>query len=746
MAAPLQPSVRFTFLLAKVPAALGITTYRWSHRPYADAGAWSEGRLTKWASIERSLSTFDGDYDIASTEVEVDDSDGLFRGLLAGATTRYFTGREAAIELLSEAGRIAGTAWRTLIRGRVSNVQAIPGRKAKIKLSDEVGSHFSGFDLEKKLGVRITRREHPNATDKVVNRIYPIVIGEHSDVGAVDENGNPADKGLLPVIDVGDYLLGEDGETYDDVPLASLSAPASLTATVNGTAGTTTITYDVTAVSPYGETTSSSVTVTNANATLSGVNNVALTWAEQDGTVEFRVYKNGKLLARLNNAESYLDPETTYTDDGSDSLGTIAPPPTNTARVDQVLTDGTSAFGWGRLILKIGAAAEVTHLYASNLAEGEPPKRVRVDESLYGSEFLVYDRTGWPHANPYIEINGIRMGVAYARGPRLKHHRDGVVTITWNGCGDEDEGDGTGETITDAFKALQHVLNEYRLKDSGVGYLTGTFGPLETYSNSVAKLKTSAFAACQTLTQTWIGGAGYQAAFALTEPISLREFLRRFNVTFACHVGTNHHGQMFPVLVDDTAASTTGRLYRDRIEILSMVSQEIDHEAVETKVTYHYDWDTEAGKFRVTDQVIEDTAASDAYFAPREREVRQCHYTRHEASAIDANSRHLTRSKVARRYLGFKADFTGLEDELGAQVRVTHYDGAGGTDGDAATPMLVFTHLTNPHPPEHTVLTCLDLGRILSTGFPLMVTDASAAVLGDETSSSLPTVGAYELR
>jgi hypothetical protein len=38
------------------------------------------------------------------------------------------------------------------------------------------------------------------------------------------------------------------------------------------------------------------------------------------------------------------------------------------------------------------------------------------------------------------------------------------------------------------------------------------------------------------------------------------------------------------------------------------------------------------------------------------------------------------------------------------------------------------------------------LGRILSTGFPLMVTDASAAVLGDETSSSLPTVGAYELR
>lgn len=749
---PLQPSIRFTFRLAKVPAALGTTVYRWATRPFADVGAWTEGRLLKWGSIERAASTPDGDYDIASVDVELDDSDGLFRGLLADPTTRYMTSREAAIELLSEAGRAAGTAWRSLFRGRVTDIQCPPGRKARLRLADEVGSHFSGFDLEKTLGVRITRREHPNAEDNVVNRIYPIVIGEHSDIGAVDENGAVADKGLLPVIDVGDYLLTDDGTTVDDVPVQYLQAPTNLSAVIAGTSGSTTITYAVTALSPYGETTSATVTTTTAPAILNGTDYVTLSWDEVPGAIEYRVYRStgsagAGLVVRLNNGETYTDPETTWDDTGV-SATAQAPPATNGALVDQVLGDGTAIFGWGRLITKIGANAEVHHVYASDLATGTTPKRVRMDESVYGGEFLVYGRSGWPHDDPYIEINGIRMGVIYARGPRLQHHRDGVVTIAWNGCGDDDVGDGTGEIIDEAFQALQHVLNEYVLKDDGLGYHTGDFGPLETYSNGVAKLKTSSYASAQALTVTWIGGSGYLAAFAITEPISLREFLRKFCVTFACHLAANHHGQIYPFLLDDTAGSTSGRLYRDRIEIGELVSQQIDHDAVETKVIYHYDFDTEANRFRVTDQVIEDETATAAYLGePRMRSPRECRYTRDAATALDSNSRHLTRYKVAPRYLGFRTDFTGLEDETGAQVRVTHYDGAGGVNGDDKTPFVVMKHLVAPAAPEHVVLTCIDLGRMLSTGFPLLQDEATmSGNLGDETSSSLPPTGAYELR
>ncbi len=64
-----------------------------------------------------------------------------------------------------------------------------------------------------------------------------------------------------------------------------------------------------------------------------------------------------------------------------------------------------------------------------------------------------------------------------------------------------------------------------------------------------------------------------------------------------------------------------------------------------------------------------------------------------------------------------------------------------------ATPFLVYAHRTNPKAPESVTLTGLDLGRILTTGVPLLVAlDVNGFVLGDETSSSPPTVGAYELR
>ena len=320
------------------------------------------------------------------------------------------------------------------------------------------------------------------------------------------------------------------------------------------------------------------------------------------------------------------------------------------------------------------------------------------------------------------------MGVAYARGPRLEHHRNNSVTITWNGCGDDDVGDGSGETITEAFPTLLHILNEYVLRDNGLGYRTGDFVDIEEYSNGVAKLKASGFEDCQALTVEWIGDRGYQAAVAITEPTSLREFLRRFNVTFACNMGTNHHGQFYPVLINDTADPTEGRHYRDRIEVISMESQDIDHDAVETKVTYHYDWDAEQQQFRITDQVIEDEEASEAYFVPRERAVRQCYYTRHEATALDASSRHLTRYKVAPRYVEIRTNLLGLEDEIGAQVRLTHYDGAGGVDGDVETPFLVIGHKTDPNPSESTTLTLMDLGRIISAGAgPIFTADGEFA-------------------
>lgn len=739
----LQPSIRFVLRLLEPGGAT--TVYRWAKRPFADQTEWTEGRLSGWGRITRQLSTFDGSYNVGSTDVTVDDSDGLFRGLLSGATTRFMTAREGAIELLSEYGRAAMLPWRRLFRGRITDVQVKPGRKATIRLADEVGSHFTGFDLEKVIGVRITREMFPNAPEESINRIFPIVIGEHQDFGVVDVNGNPADKGLLPVVDVGDEMVGSEGTTPPGDVVRRYLSPPEVTVTVNGTPGGTQYVYRVTALSPYGETTPTTVTINNGPAVLNGTDNFTFDIVGQDGATGFKIYgryeQDRKKLALVTSGTAV------FVDDDDSYLFESTWPDVNGAQVDQADGTGETFYGWARLITKIGANAEVIHVYASDLNPGGSPKRVRMPESVYGSEFLVYGRPGWPHADPWVEVGGVRFGCIYARGPRLEQHRAGTVTITWNGCGDDEVGDGTGPTIDEAFKALQHVLNEYVLKDSGNGYRTGTFGPLEAYADGQAKLRTSAFLECQALTAEWIGDRGYLAAFAIVEPINVREFLRRFCITFACHVGSDHHGQMFPVVIPgpDTDPSL-GRHYRDRIEVIRLQDQTLQHGDVETRVTYHYDWDTEAGAFRVTDRVVEDAAYSAAYFAPREKSSRECYYTRDQATAYDAASRHLARVKVAPRFVSFDVDLTGLEDEVGVQIRLTHYDGAASSAGDDATPMLVWGHSVAPERPETVTLTCLDLGRMLVVIAPAMGPDlTSEFILGDEESFAPPPVGAFEL-
>jgi hypothetical protein len=742
MAVPLQPSVWLTFRLEQVPEGTGTTVYRWAAQPLADAGAWKEGRVTSWGDIERALSTPDGDYDIAQCQVTIDDSDGLFRGLLSGVATRYFTNREAAIELLSQAGRAAGTTPRMLFRGRVSDVQAEVGRTVTLKISDIVGGRFSGFDLDKLIPQVKISEAVPNAEEKVRDRVVPIIVGEHTDVGVVDENGAAADKGLLPVVDVGDTMVRDDGSDVPaDVVPVRLGSPTGLTAASSGTIGTTAYRYGVTAFSEFGETTESATITIIGPDILNGTDYVDLTWDAVEGAVRYVVYGR-----HINTGRRFLASVSTATfhDDGSASMGSTAPPATNTAQVVQDVGGGT-AFGWGMLVVGLGAI-DVHHVYASDLSAGAQPKRVRMPESAYGSDILAPGRAGWPFADDYLELNGVRFTAVFARGERLAHHRNGTVTIAVNGCGAEDVGDGSGEMIDEAFLALQWFINEHVLKDSGIGYRTGNYGPLETYFNGDSMLQTTKVAACQALTVDWMGGSGYIANWALTEPISLREFLRRFCVTFACHIGTNHFGQVFPVLIDDTADPTDGRLYRDRIEIRSLVAQDFDHDAVETKVTGHYSWDADAQDFRFKDIIIEDTVASAYHLAPRERSVRQCYYTHDQSTFVDSMSRHLTRYKLAPRYLAFQTDLTGLEDENGEQVRVTHYDGAGGVDGDDETPMLVMKHRVDPNAPENVTLTCFDLQRILTTSFPLLATDVSSGVLGDETSTSDPTTGAYELR
>jgi hypothetical protein len=76
------------------------------------------------------------------------------------------------------------------------------------------------------------------------------------------------------------------------VELYAVAAPGGLTAVVVGTAGTKTIVYQITALNSLGETTGSvQVSVTTANATLSGSNYVQLNWVASDNATSYNVYR-----------------------------------------------------------------------------------------------------------------------------------------------------------------------------------------------------------------------------------------------------------------------------------------------------------------------------------------------------------------------------------------------------------------------------------------------------------------------
>lgn len=154
------PCIRVSLVLAKYPATEGTTTYYWSSRPLADAGAWSDGRVVGIGEISRSCTDQDGNYQVSSVSIALSDDDALFRTLLDDANAQFLIGREVTIELLSEAGRAAAAAWRPLFRGVCTEAQLGRERTATIVATDILGSKFSSFDLEREIGL-VLGTEHP---------------------------------------------------------------------------------------------------------------------------------------------------------------------------------------------------------------------------------------------------------------------------------------------------------------------------------------------------------------------------------------------------------------------------------------------------------------------------------------------------------------------------------------------------------------------------------------------------------
>ena len=710
-----QPTVWLEFTPRAYPGGSPASdmTYRLATGPHAFP-TMIEGRVTPggWGTIERALSDWRGNPEASVVAVQCADSDGLLRALTEAIGLTAYAKAETSIKFLSEAGRHAGLEPRIVHRGYLTRPpQPGPGRTASIETVDAASSPWYALDPQAPLQkVFITRADCEAAglvgtAKEVLGKPYNIVIGEHSDAGALDANGADARKGMVPVDDLGDVA-----------PAQAVIPPPILTASVVGSTGSTTVHYAVSMVTADGETVwSNIVTLTNSLPTSSrdASNYNQLTWVAPPGweavyterAIAFRVGGRStnpptQYLDLMNNDSTFVNPEYAYRDDHDrDVEKPPAAPGVGTAK---------TAPAWGLLVWALGYT-ELLGVFGSNLADGTAPARVLLDPE--DQDLRTPASTAWPHDDPWIELtradgSTIRVSGFYAKGIRLTHHRAGTVKFAVNCCGVTDTGDDTGQSISEAGEGYLWVLNELALKHGGEGYRTGPHWPLETFSDGTTVLNTTAIRAFQDATVRFIGGRGYQLHLCLTETVTLNQFEQWFNETFQCYSGSLDNGQRGLWVIDDTADPAAGRHYRHRIEIPATLPEPtLADDEVENALSFVYDWDPDAKRYRAEPETLAH-ADSQAIYGRRQAHgtdtALELRCTRDRATARDAMARRLLHNRVAPIYQTWTTDLAGLEQSLGTLARVTHPDGTG-VDGYVDRPFFIVRKGLDPNGPAQRV-------------------------------------------
>lgn len=747
MAVPKQPTVRLVFHLEKVPAESGTDTYRWATEPLADV-QFSEGRIKQdsFGEIVHQLSSHDGHYAGASVRCVLDDQDGAIGALLGAEDTQYFIGRDATLELLSVAGRAADLEWRPLFHGRVADAQPGAGRTVTFEVRDLLSSEFAGLSLDRPVGrTLIKASEHPDCPASALNTMYPIVIGEHSDKGTIDADGNEAEQGTLPVKFVGYRRIRNDGELGGEGGPVYMGPPLNVIGTVVGAGGSRTLYYSVSAITETGETIASGIAeVASAPDLLTASDYVALTWSPP------ALYGDQVLRWRINGREAnpptrYVgltaDATAAFNDQGQDGENLPTSPEVSNAIVDTPTGDGGTELAWGKLLLALGAV-KPSALFVSNLG-GEDEARAAAGRKAYSLEsedvLSPYLDNGdvnptWPYDDPWIEINGIRATYILLKGPRLQEHLDGKVTIAWNGCGYDASGDWDGPVVDQPGEAIPLFINEFLLKNGGEGYRGGSFGPLEEFPDGVPMINTASFDACQALSATWMGTSkGYLCQWYIDDTAtSVRQVLQWLAMTFGWFFTAADFGQIFAVCIDDTGDLEGAAAYREDIEIIDaeLPPAEIRYSDIENRITYQFHFMPDQKKYRSQVKTISDEDARDALRGTwHESGTIDLRCSNDRATCEDAMARRLLRRKYPAVYQTWSTGMAGIEQAFTPQpVLVTHT--GGGRGGYAAHPMFVMQRVFDPNT-FHVRLQGMSVKRLVEATYPWFLEDDDDSEFAD---------------
>lgn len=166
------------------------------------------------------------------------------------------------------------------------------------------------------------------------NKLQKYVSGTPTDIGSTTFNASAR----MNFVQARDLLFGFNGQDnlwkYDGTNItvySALTTPVNLVLAEQGSAGTTTYSYRVSAFNSVGETLAcATVTMTDGNATLSATNFNRLTWDAVTGATGYNIY--GRFATGL--TETYMGTVygvVTYDDKGQDDPSlSLLPPEANT--------------------------------------------------------------------------------------------------------------------------------------------------------------------------------------------------------------------------------------------------------------------------------------------------------------------------------------------------------------------------------------------------------------------------------
>jgi len=387
---------------------------------------------------------------------------------------------------------------------------------------------------------------------------------------------------------------------------------------------------------------------------------------------------------------------------------------------------------WDTYVVCGHAIFDILAVYGSDLGQGSAiaeQQRVRIDPGTRGDILCPFFPT-WPFATPYRDFTAqdgsvYRMTVIYARGPLSQSHRDGVINMTINAIGIEDVGDGTGLPLTDAHAVQQHWIENFLINN----YRSGTWvtdGTHPRWSDGIAMVRSSSFAALQTLERSRLGGRGLTVGWYAADQKVLQDWFREWNQSTDSRLGINADGQIVVAAIDETFDTTTWPHVRHEVDLFGDVVMTSGEER-ENVVSGVCDWDPDTRQFRGHTVVYESQRAITEYKG-RRKEGNKIEST---ILVSELQLRWVLQRRLARLQSGTKVtEITGkidlLDYDVGTGVLLTTIEGTGAT-GYVDKPFLILRRRFRVSD-RLVTLTLLDLE-------PFIVPSENQFVIGDDTVS-----------